>query len=373
MTFQPLQRAGQSLPLLLFLALLAGCESNSPAVALPDPETVTSLGRLEPAGGVIPLGVAGPDRLAMILVEEGDWVSQGQAVAYLESEADRQTEKDLAYSQLQEAKERLAAVTLAMNKQIAEAQLQLQQVQEVEPRDIQSQEAKVSVLTEQLTNATRNLKRLRSLQTSSVPQQELERHELLVAQAQGELNAARALLKKTTSGHDLHVLAAKAQLETLAAGLARAEKEVPLRSLEQSLRVAEERLKHTVIRAKEGGHVLKVVSHPGESVGAQPILLLGDTRDMVAIAEVDETNVGRLRLGQTATVTSRALGTSLTGKVTQIGRMVAKNNVFDIDPGAEADRRVVEVKIALNNSAPAASFVHHQVEVSINVEDRAGR
>ena len=373
MTTQPPKRAGKPLPALLFLALLAGCESTSPALPPPDPETVKALGRLEPAGGVIPLGVPGADRLGAVLVAEGDWVEQGQDLAHLESHADRLAERDLADSQLKEAKERLAAVTAATNKQIEEAKIHLQQVQEVEPLDIQAQEEKVGVLGEQFANATRNVERIRSLRSDAVPRQELERQELLASQARVELLAARALLEKTKRGHDLNVRAATAQAETLRAGLERAQKEVPLESLEKSLRVAEERLKHTVLRAKVGGQVLKVLAHPGEVVDTQPILRLGDTRHMMAIAEVYETDVRRLRPGQAATVSSPALASPLTGKVTEVGRMVAKNSVFDVDPAADADRRVVEVKVALDDSGPAAALVNLQVQVAITLEEEAGR
>jgi HlyD family secretion protein len=376
MTIHPLKNAGQSLPVLLLLALLAGCESSSPAVPTPEPETVKARGRLEPTGGVIAVAVPGADRLAEVKVKEGDFVEKNEILALLESQTDRQAERDLADRQLQEAKERLAAVTAALSTQIEEARIHLQQVQVGEPLDIQAQETKVGSLEEQLGSAEHKLARLERIHSQkpdSVPQQELEDKQLLVSQARAELRAARSQLKKINSVHELNVRAAHAQVETLKAGLERAQKEIPLQSLEASLKVAEERLKHTVLRAEKSGQVLKVVAHPQEVVGMQPLLLLGDTRHMMAIAEVYETEVRRLQQGQTATIESLALKSSLKGTVTQVGRMVARNSAFDIDPAADTDRRVVEVKIELEKSEQAASFVNLQVEVTITVQDRIAR
>ncbi len=87
---------------------------------------------------------------------------------------------------------------------------------------------------------------------------------------------------------------------------------------------------------------------------------------MLAIAEVYETDRSRLQEGCKATITSPALPHELTGAVRSIGRVLAKNQIFDLNPMADADRRVVEVKIRLDTNVSAADYIHMQVTVKIS-------
>jgi HlyD family secretion protein len=118
--------------------------------------------------------------------------------------------------------------------------------------------------------------------------------------------------------------------------------------------------------------VLDVFAYPGEAVapGDGPILALGDTRQMVVVAEVYETDIGLVALGQPATITSRngAFSDTLTGTVSEIGLQIAKNDVLDDDPAANADARVVEVRVAVDQSEAVAALTNLQVDVAIDIE-----
>lgn len=354
------------------LRLSSSTSSLAPAASTPStPSRVEALGRLEPEGGILNVGVGVPmgDRLSTILVQEGDEVRKGQELARLESYEDRRAEHALADSQLTEARDRLASITANGMSQIEEAKIRLRQIEEIEPLDIRAQTSKVELLRDQLSRARQNLDRLKGLKQNTVSRQELDQQELLHHQAQVELASAEALLEKTTKGHKLNLLSAQAQLKTLETSLARLQKEVPIPSLEKSVQVALERLKHTTVYAPTQGRILKVLAHPGEMVSSQPILRMADLSRMLALAEVYETDVGRLRSGQRATIRSPALSPSeLSGKVIFVGRLIDRNYIFDLDPRADADRRVVTVKIQLDNSEPAAHFVNLQVTVSIAVD-----
>ena len=87
---------------------------------------------------------------------------------------------------------------------------------------------------------------------------------------------------------------------------------------------------------------------PGEEVGSGPVLVLGDTSRMRVVAEVYETDIGEVSVGQSATVSSRALLKPISGRVARVGSMVFKNDVLNVDPAARADARVVEVWIDLD-------------------------
>ena len=79
------------------------------------------------------------------------------------------------------------------------------------------------------------------------------------------------------------------------------------------------------------------LARPGfESVEQKPILKMGDTSVMYALAEVYETDVLWVRPGQQARVTSSALPQALTGTVERIGRMIFKNDGGWISRRAES-------------------------------------
>src|SRR5262249_53560018 len=105
----------------------------------------------------------------------------------------------------------------------------------------------------------------------------------------------------------------------------------------------------------------------GESAGRNPLLKMGNTRSMYAVAEVYETDVRLVRAGQKATITSKAFpGENVTGVVERVGSLVYKNDVLGLDPARDADTRVVEVRIRLDDSRLTAKYNQMQVDVSIS-------
>jgi HlyD family secretion protein len=86
---------------------------------------------------------------------------------------------------------------------------------------------------------------------------------------------------------------------------------------------------------------------------------------MFAVAEVYETDIGRVKVGQKATLRSAAFAGELGGKVDRIGMKIGKQDVMGTDPIARTDARVVEVHVKLDDSAAAAGLSNLQVEVAI--------
>lgn len=141
--------------------------------------------------------------------------------------------------------------------------------------------------------------------------------------------------------------------------------ELDLRIAEANLEAALARLELTRIRAPQAGQVLEVHALPGERVREHGLLDLGDTRQMVVVAEVYETDIAQVEAGQKAIVRSAALAGALSGQVSRIGLKVGRVDVLDVDPIAKADARVVEVRIALDESAAVSGLTNLQVEVAI--------
>lgn len=135
--------------------------------------------------------------------------------------------------------------------------------------------------------------------------------------------------------------------------------------LEAERQHAEVALALAAVRAPVSGQVLDVHARAGEKVGPDGIVELGKTDEMYAIAEVYETDIGRVRDGQQATVSSPALGEPLHGTVERIGNKIGKLNLLDVDPVAKTDARVVEVEVRLDDGERVASLTNLQVQVAI--------
>ena len=117
------------------------------------------------------------------------------------------------------------------------------------------------------------------------------------------------------------------------------------------------------IRAPIAGEVLEVHARAGELVGMDGVVEFGETGRMYAVAEVYETDIGLVHVGQVATVASSALGEPLTGQVEHIGLKVGRMDVIGTDPISKTDARVIEVRIALEDGGRASALTHLQVEV----------
>jgi HlyD family secretion protein len=127
-------------------------------------------------------------------------------------------------------------------------------------------------------------------------------------------------------------------------------------------------LETSYVRAPRSGQILKIYTRPGEVVGNDGILSLGQTDRMQVVAEVYETDIRRVRVGQKATVISDVLPEKLRGRVTRIGLQISQQDVFSTDPVADVDRRVIEVKIDLDpeSSKRVVDLTNLQVEISID-------
>lgn len=141
--------------------------------------------------------------------------------------------------------------------------------------------------------------------------------------------------------------------------------------LEAQREHAEAERKLTEVRAPIEGQVLDVHTRAGERVGTDGILDLGATQAMYAIAEVYETDVARVAVGQRAQVSSPVFGGTIGGVVERIRPKIQKQDALGTDPAARKDARVVEVEIRLDESARVAGLTYVQVEILILPRDRS--
>ena len=129
--------------------------------------------------------------------------------------------------------------------------------------------------------------------------------------------------------------------------------------------VYDARLEMSRIRAPQRGQVLKIFTRPGDKVGPDGVMELGETDRMTVVAEVYDTDVHRVTEGQAAVVTSPALEQPAQGKVIKVGYRVGKMDVLSSDPVADTDARVVETTILMDDPAPLQRLTNLQVDVEI--------
>jgi HlyD family secretion protein len=350
----------------------AAIEQTTPA---PRQVTVAALGRLEPEGEVIRVGGPQGDRISELLVAEGDYVSRGEILAYLESYEERLAERNYAATQLAEAETRLAAEAQYGAAQVQEAQTRLGQIDRPQLLEIEAQQATVRQLEAELDLAETDLERSQDLrQEGAISQQELDQQVTEVRRSQEELNNARAGLVRLETARRRDLENAQAQVRSTQAESTRSQAQIEVDSAARNLELANASLDRTIIRAPNDGEILQITTRTGEAIGENGILEMGDTRQMYVVAEVYETDVGLVELGQRVAITSRngAFDETLTGNVERIGTQIFKNDVLDDDPAANADARVVEVKIRLDQSEPVARLTNLQVDVRIDVDASAG-
>ncbi len=174
-----------------------------------------------------------------------------------------------------------------------------------------------------------------------------------VERSTAELDNARADLRRNLRLHEDEVISdSMRDLWDLKVRVTRAD-----------LSRASAELERARVRAPIEGVVVKVHARKGERVGPNGILELGNIDEMFAVAEVYETDIGGIRIGQRATVTSPTLAEPLGGEVEWINLKVGKMDVLGTDPAAKTDARVVEVEIRLDESKGVEGLTNLQVEV----------
>jgi HlyD family secretion protein len=177
---------------------------------------------------------------------------------------------------------------------------------------------------------------------------EVARLEAVLANARGEMTRQEDLAKRS--------LTSKAKLDA-------AQMDLDIALADHA--AAEASLELAVVRSPLRAQVLEIHAFPGERVGPDGIMELGRTDRMYAVAEVYETDITGVKVGQLAKIQTPAMDTELTGKVERISLKVGRLDVVGTDPIAKTDARVVEVFILLDDSDAVSRFTNMQVKVEI--------
>jgi HlyD family secretion protein len=346
-----------------------------PAItSTPEIKTVTALGRLEPEGEIVQLSApvsAEGSRVDQLLVKEGDRVRKGEVIAVLNSYNTLETTLAEAQERVRVAQAKLDQVRAgAKTGEIQAQRSRIAQLNADRVGELNAQVAIVARLEAEVQNAQVEYQRYESLyQTGAISASQRDSKRLTLTTAQRQLQEAQAALDRIRSSRQEQVNEARATLDRIAevrpvdVQVAQAEVKQALAAVER----AKADLEQSRVRSPQDGQVLKIHTRPGELIGNDGIVEIGQTQQMVAIAEVYESDIKTLRPGQTARVSSDSIDGELIGKVEQIGYKVLRQDIVNTDPSANIDGRIVEVKVRLDadSSRKVARLTNQQVKVVI--------
>ena len=184
-----------------------------------------------------------------------------------------------------------------------------------------------------------------------------------IQEAQANLNRTILTLQKQQA-EAMATRAEIAEVRPVDVAVAAAE----LSTAQATVQQAQANLDLAYVRSPRSGQVLKVQTLPGEIVSNNGIVEIGQTDQMYVIAEVYETDIHQVRPGQTVKILSDGVVDDLQGIVDEVGLQIGTKDVLGTDPVADADARVVEVKIRLNSedSRRVAGLTNLQVNVLID-------
>jgi HlyD family secretion protein len=284
---------------------------------------LASPGRVEGHGETISLGAATDGVVQAVLVTEGKKVTKGTVLAVLGCD-DLNASIDQARAEAESARQ---------------ARIRLLRGHRGEERKASAQ--KTTAAQAVLNQTQEHLKRMDTL----YQKEEISRD--LFEQAKRDYEVAQANYQTSRNDQDL------VESDPLPEEKLRADADVT--AAEKNVSVATEKLQKCTIRAPISGTVLRIMARVGESYSTllpRPLFSLVDDSIRRVRAEVDEQDVGKVKLGQRTIISADGFpGRRFDGRVTELAHVMGRKSVLSGDPAEKVDRDILEVIIELDQSA----------------------
>ncbi len=112
-------------------------------------------------------------------------------------------------------------------------------------------------------------------------------------------------------------------------------------------------LENSELKTPIDGVVLKISAREGERPDIDGVLEVGASQSMEAVIEVYESDIKRVRIGQSVSLISENGGFkgTLYGLVKRISPQVRQRKTLSTDPTGDADARVVQVRVSLDSQS----------------------
>ncbi len=310
------------------------CESESTHPA----RSIRCRGLIEPRRESMPVGTLVAGVVSEVYVERGDLVKKGDALFRLD-DRDFRTQLGIATANLEVAEAQFDRLLAA-------------------PRqgDVGSAEAALEEARAHMGDAERTYRRSQTLydrKVESAQNRDRDRYayiasKAVVARLEAELKRIRMTWEKDKLTARAAVTQAKVQVESIQVSLGR-----------------------LIVRAAIDGRVLRVGVRPGQFAGTawnEPLVVLGDCRDLVVRADVDESALPRFapHAKAFATLNGRP-GVVLPLTYFDTDPAIVSQRAFDDeDPAADPrPRRVLQVLYQLPRESPVVLYAGQQMQVTI--------
>lgn len=308
--------------LLLFFGLHRGAGDNADA-PLPAPQIIAAEGKVEAMPGAeMDVGSALTARIERFSVKVGEHVDKGQVIALLD-------DRDMA-AQLQQAEAELAVARAKQGEVAAGSRRE----------EIRQAESTLQRVQAELLLAEKEFNRSNQLyQGKFVSRAALDGSESAYKVASARVAEAEEQLRLLQSGtrgetlalHAAQVSQAKARVQYV-------------RSLLDKTRVVSPISGVLIERYLDVGEVV---------MPEKPLARVADTRQLRINAEVDETDAGRLHLGDPVQVSAYAYPARVfRGRVEEIADYVGKREIKPNNPAVNLGLKIIQVKIALQEATP---------------------
>lgn len=332
---------GKQIIALVLLGLLWAIPGGAAEKAGAAKANVGALGRIQPQNGIAHLMGTQGDRIAQILVKEGDVVEKNAPLVVFESHTTSSLELALAELAAREADE-LGAKAVALQ------QLRLKEAEDGGAKAVAMQRQKVDAAQAEHAFAERRKSRFEGIDGQSLSAQQMDERESQAKVTKAKLAAAKAELERAILSHETGADQARQELERL-----RLNREIATARAKRQLELAKEKLARATLRAPDKGTVLEIGQVVGDTVGARPLVRMADLDQIVVMAEVFEGDLLNIAPGMKATITASALPAPINAEVVAVGRLIT---------GAS---RAANVKVRLADPKTAARLINMEVNVSI--------
>ena len=308
-----------------------------------------------------------------LLVKEGDRVKAGQVIAILNSRDRLQAELEEAQEQVKVAQANLNRTQAGAKRGVIAAQkAAIARLEAERQGNTNAQAATIERFQAEVRNAQAEDERYQQLyQQGAISTSQRDSKRLNLETAQKSLQEAQAQLNLTQSTSQQQVKEATATLDEIAEvrGVDVEAAQAEVNRAVAAMNLAKVNLKQAQVRSPQNGQVFEIHTHPGELVSNDGIADIGQTSQMYVIAEVYESDIGKVHSGQQVQVFGDYLPIELQGIVDRKGLQVRRQNVINTDPVSNIDNRVVEVHIRLDeaSSQKAATLTNMQVKAVIEL------
>jgi HlyD family secretion protein len=323
--------------------------STSTASTAAAPKTATKSGwaasapgRVEPSGGEVRIGSQAAGRISEVLVALNDKVGAGEILVRLD-------DGELI------ARVHAATAELAIRRRDRDGNESTGRL----AQDRRAAEDNVASAERQLVISREEYDRLaKARRTNGATQADVDKAHDAVAKAQERLDTSRVALRKALSVDNLP--APTRQEAAVTAGRA-------------ELSLAEAGLERTRIRAPAAGTALQINAKVGEMATPSPenvLVTVGNLASLQVKAELEERDVGKVRVGQMAVVRSDAFpGTDFEGKVSSMAQALGPSRIGQRGPRKPTDVDVLEIVIDLAGQTPLLPGM--RVDVFVKPESAA--